>query len=546
MRKTLLFLTLTVSLLLQPLAVAAQTQTGRVNINFGTPASGEVPYQLPFMGDNVFAIRIAKSLSPAVESSVPISRRSDDGALIFFFGIEPGTEVNIARTATGLEIRFAPSQGGASPMVNPGAMTTTSPVSPVSPISPVSPVSPVSPPAAGMTSGGATTSGTTMPASPVSPVTPGATGGTAGAVAAAGSLLAGFIPPPTLLPDQTIKRANVDLAVPESPAFTVLGLTPQTVVRPASPREFATSLLNGFDKDGNFQSGIALDTVPFLLFAGNNLTINEYRRPGNYLTRLLARTQLSFAAVKGATDDDPSVRMSLGLQATLYDKGDPRLDRELDNCFAAAILPTFLAFPPINPTSPQAVRDAEVGRRTQILQGLAEPCREASRKRNWNRSSWIVAAAPSWISTTGASKDFRWNGGGFWTSFAYGFEGVHALQDTSQLILHARYRNKESVADPENEGSFFEQNSAAFGARMRIGNPDFNGNFEGVYNSNRPRGQNRDNSYSLSFAAERKLSDNLFLVFSLGKEGGHRNEDQNKAAVIRSSFQWGFSRKSSF
>jgi len=35
--------------------------------------------------------------------------------------------------------------------------------------------------------------------------------------------------------------ANLDLAVPETPAFYALGLTPEAVSRPASPRELVSS-----------------------------------------------------------------------------------------------------------------------------------------------------------------------------------------------------------------------------------------------------------------------------------------------------------------
>src|SRR5918911_17393 len=51
--------------------------------------------------------------------------------------------------------------------------------------------------------------------------------------------------------DNKIRVLNdADLGVPESPAFTVLGLNPQTVVRPTSPKEFATAFLNGLDEHG--------------------------------------------------------------------------------------------------------------------------------------------------------------------------------------------------------------------------------------------------------------------------------------------------------
>jgi len=145
--------------------------------------------------------------------------------------------------------------------------------------------------------------------------------------------------------DKPVEFSDADLAVPESPAFTVLGLTPQTVARPTSPRAFASSLLNGVDENGNFQSGVALDTAPYLVFAGPSLTLRKYNE--SYQTRFLARTQFSFGTTKGASDDDKSVRLALGFRMTLWDAGDPHSDEDLLTCFADRLkLP---APPTINP-----------------------------------------------------------------------------------------------------------------------------------------------------------------------------------------------------
>jgi hypothetical protein len=105
--------------------------------------------------------------------------------------------------------------------------------------------------------------------------------------------------------------ATLDLAVPESPAFTVLGLTPESVVRPTSPRELALSLLNGVDANNNFQAGVAVDTVPFTLLFGEGFTLGDYRR--DPVERALARLQLSVATAKGTSEDDEAVRLGLGL-----------------------------------------------------------------------------------------------------------------------------------------------------------------------------------------------------------------------------------------
>ena len=76
---------------------------------------------------------------------------------------------------------------------------------------------------------------------------------------------------------QPVKLVTLDLAVPDSPAFAILGLSPEKIARPGVPRELATTLLNGVDRRGNLQSGIAMDFAPLFLFAGNGLTYQEYQ-----------------------------------------------------------------------------------------------------------------------------------------------------------------------------------------------------------------------------------------------------------------------------
>jgi hypothetical protein len=367
---------------------------------------------------------------------------------------------------------------------------------------------------------------------------------------------------------------NVDLSVPESPAFTVLGLTPQTVIRPTSPRQFASSLLSGVDMNGNFQSGLALDFVPYLVFAGDELTLRAYQ--DQYFTRLLSRTQVSFATTKGASDDDKSMRLALGFHATLWDRGDPRTDKNLFNCLGQMRLPApptqlepeLLVSLPVRTsgetdeafaarlrsydeelrmftersklyTMEQARYERDKQAAIEFNNGVSARCREQAQKDNWNRSSWIIAAAPSWISLTGETKNYKWNGGGFWTSLAYGFEGVPGMKDRSQLILHARYRNREQVPDPDAEGEFITNDSVFFGARFRHGSPTFNGSFEYTFIRARPLGESWDNLQRLALGFERRIAGDIWFNLSLGGETG-RLDGKNNGFVL-TSFKWAFS-----
>jgi|SRR5687767_1414278 len=120
-----------------------------------------------------------------------------------------------------------------------------------------------------------------------------------------------------------IDLTKLDFAVPEAAAFVAMGLSPEHVLRPATPRDFAVSVLNGLDPQGNFQTGIAIETTPYLLLAAPYVSMSEYRT--NYWQRFFTRMQLSFGTAKGIKDEDESTRVGLGLRLTLFDLGDARL-----------------------------------------------------------------------------------------------------------------------------------------------------------------------------------------------------------------------------
>ena len=344
-------------------------------------------------------------------------------------------------------------------------------------------------------------------------------------------------------PSDDITKRQADLSVPESPAFTVLGVTPETVTKPTTPREFATSLLNGVDQRGNFQTGLAFDFVPFLTFFGDQTSLNSYRK--SRMERFLARTQLSFATTKGTNDEDKATRLALGLRVTLWDKGDPRLDRVLDRCYTDALKDKRLTEDLIRtPGETQEAETLRLQKRKAVLSEVVTACNDTARKRNWNASGWIFGAAPSWISESGNTKDYHWNGGGVWTSIAYGFENVDALKDNSQLIFHVRYRNNEMVPDADHQGEFLKEDSLFFGSRLRIA-PGSSAksifSFEGNFIRSRQNKGSFDNSSRFSLGLEQRLAENVWFSVSLGGQSG-RTDGKNNAFVL-SAFKWGFDQK---
>lgn len=511
----------------------------QVSVTFTFPSSGgdysmfqhaenKERFYVSFATSNLPSYRISPSTA-SVRVMVD-NDQSDQASLVFWISVVPGTTPRVDRNQSTLTLTFTP------PSTSRVAVSTTEAGGPSAARGISEPIFPT--------------------ASLVSSIASRTTG------------LAQAKPSPTpnplvsLLPqfqaeNNPIALANVDLAVPESPAFTVLGLTPETVVRPSSPRQFASALLSGVDRNGNFQSGTAIDTVPYLLLAGKQLTLKQYRN--HYKLRLASRTQFSFATTKGTSEEDKSVRLSLGLRLTLWDNGDPRTDKILLDCFddastqylGALVPPSILPLDELPPGASEEDKNQSIREWAAYAQKEAqanpirleaiEACRVEARKRNWNKSSWIVAYAPSWISTSGETKNFQWNGGGFWSSVAYGFEGFPGLQKHSQLILHGRYRSNEQVPNPETTGAFIGQDSLFFGARLRVGNENSTGSFEGVFVRSRPDGKPWDTSARYSVGLERRIAENLWFALAFGGENGRMN-GANKGFVL-TSFRWGFSEK---
>jgi hypothetical protein len=379
----------------------------------------------------------------------------------------------------------------------------------------------------------------------------GAEGGQAAAAPAAAPQPAAAPAPVPLTPAQLdaqrairlIKTGDVDLTVPESPAFVAIGLSPDTIIRPTTPREFATALLNGVDRSGHLQTGVAIDTVPYLVYAGNKVSLGTYKT--SRATQILSRTQTSFGTTKGAGENDPSVKLSVGVHSTLHDSEDPRLNNDaLMQCYAE--IDVF------------HIDDLMIGlssdereRRTQLaidqferttLKPAADACREQfRRKARWNGTSWIVAAATTWVSPTGLAGDLDGGSLTLWTSASYGFDGVPGLRDNAQIIAHVRHHSNELVVDKDLPGGQENRDTTFAGARFRGGRSSFGLSFEAAYVRMSAPGRATDTAARLAFTAERRLAENLWLNVSFGGDSGADPANSGGMSVL-SAFKYAFTK----
>lgn len=88
-----------------------------------------------------------------------------------------------------------------------------------------------------------------------------------------------------------------DLRIPNTPAFSILGYEPTSVMRPTSAKKLSSDLLNSFDENGKLLMNLGLEVTPYWLKNRPDLTRDQYLNPTTKQTILQTFT-LSAATVK--------------------------------------------------------------------------------------------------------------------------------------------------------------------------------------------------------------------------------------------------------
>lgn len=132
-------------------------------------------------------------------------------------------------------------------------------------------------------------------------------------------------------------------AVPESPAFTVLGVSPDLVGRPTSVRDLGVALLTGVGPDGGLRQGFALDVTPWVFVPGLAIPLSDYR--SSTLARGLANLQLSLGTVT-SQGDSAATDFAIGLRTTLFDGTDAMQHRAFTDPVAGALRQCVATVPP--------------------------------------------------------------------------------------------------------------------------------------------------------------------------------------------------------
>lgn len=347
----------------------------------------------------------------------------------------------------------------------------------------------------------------------------------------------------------TLKQLSDAFDVPDSPAASVLGLSQNKVQHLKTPKQLVPAVINGLDDHGHFQSGLSLDFAPMQYF-WRDRPVTDFRYTSGakfsdsfpvWLERTLVRTQISFATTKGSSDDDKSSKLALGLHTVLVNADDA-----LSNAGATVAR---------TPSGLEAVLSTEDGRSLdapgrKLNHWVIDPADLPPEDRYfcedgvlcgignflYAHTSISAGAAPEWVAEDGKGS-YKYAGTTAWGSFAY----VPSRQFAARFLFDAIYHEGEllpladaiggAAAAADVKGGMIKQDSLFLVGGFRVGNRDFNATLTAAYLTLDQGRFGSDSAFRYTLAAEKRVSSNSWVTFSVGKDEGHE-KGKNQVLVL--------------
>lgn len=301
---------------------------------------------------------------------------------------------------------------------------------------------------------------------------------------------------------------HINTDVPQSAGFALLGVTPEKVIDPQGGKEFGAALLQGLDQNGNFHSGFALDTRPFLWGQG------EYIEERNLRSRILSGFKFSFASTEGVDDEDKASRYGLGVNWS-YQFNEPFMNKEYVRCGQAV---TDKVVPPI----PDASRTEE-----QMKSELSKGIKDCGTK----YLSWPVNSISAGVAAHKSKEDsinISESGYGVWLT------GSHSLGRRAEITGHFRYvENQLSVT----KDGLAQSDVQITALRLRFGSDSVKGILESSWNVE--ESSLADDEYSLiSLGTEFKVQENTWFRIAYAEMSGASSKKDE--GVFTGQLRFGF------
>jgi hypothetical protein len=302
------------------------------------------------------------------------------------------------------------------------------------------------------------------------------------------------------LPTQAHKY-RVNFAVPDAPAFKLLGTDPSHILRPVTVRDLSIGLSDFLRWDNTLAlpRSFALEFSPGLLIGGKTLTLAKYQKyPQIYRTRLSIATNRPEEGSSATT-------LALGLRVTQIDESDLRTN--ISYTTEATVVATKIdsivseerkRFGPFVPLE----QIKEIPEVKKQIDDIIDSFKEKWMDEKWNARilEWAIALRANSLDSLG--NNLKLDNLSVWSTSAYGFG------TWGQLLLGLYGAYERELPDGDYKPS------VSLASRLYIGTNQYK-----VFTEAQSFWkQERKPDWLLNGGGEIKLSGNIWADFSAGTE----------------------------
>jgi hypothetical protein len=331
------------------------------------------------------------------------------------------------------------------------------------------------------------------------------------------------------LADTLFQRLSgqIDLAVPDYPAFQILNVTPNSILRPSKLRNVEIAVEHFLDGGGVVPSSLAAELAPYGLVSGVQ-SLSSYQA-----NHLLNTIRVSLGTTSGATGGR---NFALGLRITPIDHTDLRMDTAFVNALytnaaaqtqiltscraqvfrAANITPQqYVSLPPAQQASIDSLvnlctQQAANGPTIAQLDTEIVTMRRALQEQLWNAEILDIGLAASGSSPDSLAQNAFSSGYALWATYA----GPIGGSGQYMIGLNA-LSQRSSVLDTFRTVNFSLGGRLYVGSNALKGFIDFTGTGAvGLKGGDAPAGL----TGSAQIGAEVRLLDGIWLDLNLGYE----------------------------
>lgn len=302
--------------------------------------------------------------------------------------------------------------------------------------------------------------------------------------------------------------ANLDYAVPESPAFQILGVSPDNILKPSSVKAIALNIGNYFVTNGPIiPKSLSVEISPLLL--NGQATLKQYNA-----NKFLYRARFSVGTF---TQNDGGYGVAEGFRFNIFDKTDLRANPALIAFFQKVLndkaiakrkaIQLFIKNNPGDPnmfekldTDPDLVRTInelslqfmpEEERKEDVLSNFRDSIKNA----DWNKAIMDVGVAVLQTSTDSLISNLKFSQVGLWTSIGL------PTGKKGQVLLGGRLSFVDSID---------WKTIYSLGVRYFYGSNNIKGYFQAQFDH-----QNNQNNFTASLGCQFNITNGLWGQFTI-------------------------------